>query len=131
MYVASVLSRCCKSRSGCYIYMHATNIRFKFFSDVFASVSGAHFKCFICLLLYVAIVASKCLKSRLMLHMGCAWEAANGASDGCGSIGDVRSDVDNVQDSAGPSALACESNVLDARSLPMRTPSGRWQVREV
>jgi hypothetical protein len=34
-YVASVLSRCCKSRSGCCIYMH---------------VASVYFKCFICTL---------------------------------------------------------------------------------
>jgi len=27
--VVSVLSRCCKSRSGCHIYMHVTSICFK------------------------------------------------------------------------------------------------------
>ena len=30
-YVASVLSRCCKSRSGCCIYMHVASICFKCF----------------------------------------------------------------------------------------------------
>ena len=37
---------------------------FKCFSDVFASVSDACFKCFIYLLLYVVTVASGCLSSR-------------------------------------------------------------------
>jgi hypothetical protein len=36
-------------------------IVFKCFSGVFASVLGAYFKCFICLLWYVA---SECLKNR-------------------------------------------------------------------
>ena len=30
-YVASVLSRCCKSISGCCIYMHVASVRFKCF----------------------------------------------------------------------------------------------------
>ena len=34
------------------------------FSDVFASVSDACFKCFICLQTYAASVASECFKSR-------------------------------------------------------------------
>jgi hypothetical protein len=43
---------------------------FKYFLDVFASVSDACFKCFNCLLLYVAIVASGCLKSKLDVANG-------------------------------------------------------------
>jgi hypothetical protein len=38
MYVASVSSRCCKSRSGCCIYMHVAGVCFKCF------------RCFICML---------------------------------------------------------------------------------
>jgi hypothetical protein len=80
--VASILSGCC-------IYMHVASICFKCFqvfhtyvcecfictlhmfamvfkcfSGTFASVLDACFKCFICLLLYVVIVASGCFKSR-------------------------------------------------------------------
>ena len=33
-YVASVLSGCCKSRSGCCIYMHVASICFQVFSGV-------------------------------------------------------------------------------------------------
>ena len=53
-YVASVLSGCCVCLA----------IVSKCFSDVFASVSDACFKCFICLQTYVASVASGCFKSR-------------------------------------------------------------------
>jgi hypothetical protein len=85
-YVASVLSECCKSRSGCCIYMLRAYICFKYFirmfasvfyldvsyvcngfqvfSSAFVSVSDVCFKCFICLLLYVVTVASGCFKSR-------------------------------------------------------------------
>ena len=84
--VASVLSRCWKSRSGCCIYMHVASICFQVFfkcfirmfasvssrfciclqccSSVFASVLDACFKCFIYLLLYVATVAFRYFKSR-------------------------------------------------------------------
>jgi hypothetical protein len=40
------------------------HICLQWFSIVFANVSNACFKCFICLFLYVAIVASGCFKSR-------------------------------------------------------------------
>ena len=46
---------------GCCICFAMT---FQVFLGVFASVSNACFKCFICLLLYVASVASGCFKSR-------------------------------------------------------------------
>ena len=62
------------------------------FSVVFASVLDTCFKCFICLLLYVATIASDyLLKVDRVLHMGCAWEAAGGVGDVQGSMGDVRS----------------------------------------
>ena len=89
MNVASGLSSCCKSGSRCCIYMHVASICFKrfqvfhtyvckrliwmlhmfamvfkCFSGVFASVSDACFKYFICLLLYVATVKSRYFKSR-------------------------------------------------------------------
>jgi hypothetical protein len=34
MYVVSVLSGCCKSRSGCCIYMHVASICFQVFSGI-------------------------------------------------------------------------------------------------
>jgi hypothetical protein len=43
---------------------------FKCFSDVFISVSGAYFKCFIYFFLYVATIASGCFKSRLGVAHG-------------------------------------------------------------
>jgi len=115
MNVASCLSRCCKSGSRCCIYIHVAIIClkcfqvfhmyvckcfmwilhmfamvFKCFSGVFASVSNACFKCFICLPLYVATVASGCLKIDQVLHMGCAWEAAGGVDDIHSGVGDIR-----------------------------------------
>jgi hypothetical protein len=39
------------------------------------------------------------LKVDRMLHVGCTWEAANGADDGWGNVGDVWSGADDVQDS--------------------------------
>ena len=53
-YVVSVLSRCCV----CFTMV------FKCVSCVFASVSDAFFKCFICLQTYIASVAYGCFKSR-------------------------------------------------------------------
>jgi hypothetical protein len=41
----------------------------QWFSYVLASVSDACFKCFICLQTYVAIVVSRCFKSRSVLHL--------------------------------------------------------------
>jgi hypothetical protein len=59
---------CCK----CFIWMlHMFAMIFKCFSDVFANVSEACFKCFICLLLYVTIVVSVCFKNKLGV---CTWD---------------------------------------------------------
>jgi hypothetical protein len=90
-YVASVLSRCCKSRFGCCIYMHVVSICFRcfirmlqefhldaadvcndfqVFSCVFASISDDCFKCFIYLLLYVVTIASGCFKCRSCVAHG-------------------------------------------------------------
>jgi hypothetical protein len=44
--------------------LHIFAMVFKCFSDVFASVSDTCFKYFICLLLYVVTIASRCFKSR-------------------------------------------------------------------
>jgi hypothetical protein len=82
-------SGCYKSRSGLCIYMYVARVCFKcfirllqvFHLDVtyvcndfqvrcFASVSYACFKYFICLLLYVATVASECFKSRSSVAHG-------------------------------------------------------------
>jgi hypothetical protein len=64
---------------------------FQMFSDVFASVSDACFKCCIYLLVYVAtLLHLDVLKVDRVLHMGCAWEAVGGADDVRGSMGDVR-----------------------------------------
>jgi hypothetical protein len=52
--------------------------RFQVFLGVFASVSDACFKCFICLLLYIINVASECFRSIMVLHMGCAWKVGRG-----------------------------------------------------
>jgi len=94
-YVARFSSGCCKSRSGCYVYMHIASVFFKYFrcfillcasvssgcciclqwfSNVFQAFSqvfsDACFKCFICLLLYVATVAFGYFKSRLGVAHG-------------------------------------------------------------
>ena len=88
-YVVSVLSECCKIRSGCCIYMLAASICFKVFSSVsyvclqvfhldvayvcngFQNIFRHFRKCFRRLFqvfhlsfLYVTIVASECFKSR-------------------------------------------------------------------
>ena len=69
MHVASICFECfqvfhtyvCK----CFIWMlHMFAMVFNCFSGVFASVSDACFKCFICLLLYATTVASGHFKSR-------------------------------------------------------------------
>jgi hypothetical protein len=107
MYVASVLSRCYKSRSRCCIYMHVASICFKccrcfmrslqvlhldvayvcndfqVFLDVFASVLDVCFKCSIYLLLYVATVTCRCFKSRLCvthgMRVGSGWQCGPAA----------------------------------------------------
>ena len=50
-------------------YLDVVYMVLKCFSGVFASVSDACFKCFICLQTYVASVASGCFKSRSVLHL--------------------------------------------------------------
>ena len=78
----------------CFIWMlHMFAMVFKYFSDVFASVSDSCFKCFICLLLYVATVASDVLKLDRVLHMGYTWEAAVGTDDIRSDAGDIRGDT--------------------------------------
>ena len=53
---------CCK----CCIWMlHIFAMTFQVFSDVFASVLDACFKCFICIKTYVANISFGCYKSRL------------------------------------------------------------------
>ena len=58
------------------------------FQVFFASVSDACFKCFICLFLYVASVASECFRSRLGVAHGMYVEARGCASAPC--TGDIR-----------------------------------------
>ena len=59
--VSGVSYVCCK----CFIWMlHIFAMVFKCFSGVFASVLDACFKCFICHLLYVATVISRCFINR-------------------------------------------------------------------
>jgi hypothetical protein len=45
------------------------NKDFKCFSGVFASVSDAHFKCFLCLQTYDANIVFGCFKIDVMLHL--------------------------------------------------------------
>jgi len=112
------LSRCCKSRSGCYICLHFVNICFKCFQvlhtyvckcfiwmlhmfamvfkiflGIFASVSNACFKCFICLLLYAATDTSGCFKNRSSVAYEMRVGSGGGARDPhapSGSAGDIR-----------------------------------------
>jgi hypothetical protein len=76
---------------------------FQVFLGVFASVPYTCFKCFIYILLYVAIVASECLKSRLSVAYGMR----------------VGSDWRR-----GPAAgvLACKPDALGRSSLTERVP---------
>jgi hypothetical protein len=60
-------------------YMFA--VVFKCFSGVFASVSNAYFKCFICLLCMLQLLHLDVSKDRSGLHMGYAWEATSGVSN--------------------------------------------------
>jgi len=73
VYVASVLSGCC-------VYLQW----FQVFSCVFASVSYACFKCFICHHTYVASVVSKCFKNRSgVAHVAKRVRKRGGASGRC------------------------------------------------
>jgi hypothetical protein len=113
-YVASILSRCCKIKSRCCIYMHVASICFKcfqvfytyvckcFYLDVAYVCNGFQLffrcfrKCFRTFLSSVSFVFF-CMFQLLhlddskvdrVLHMGFAWEAAG--------------DAENVQGSARP-----------------------------
>jgi hypothetical protein len=120
------LSRRCKSGSRCCIYMYVSSF-FSYFILIFASVSSGYicflgiffvsvsdscFKCFICLLLYVAIVAFGCFKSRSGVahenHVGSSWRRGR-----CSGWREATTGV-----------LACEPNVLGTHSIPVRAPSG-------
>jgi hypothetical protein len=82
------------------------------FSSVFASVLNVCFKCFICLLLYVATVASRCFKGRL----GVARRMRVGSGRRRGTT---------------TGALPHEPDTLGAHSLPVRvgSGSGQWHGR--
>jgi hypothetical protein len=78
-YVLSVLrfhTYVCK----CFIWMlYMFAMVFKCFSGVFTSVSDDCFKCFICLLLYVATIVSGCFKSKSgvahEMHVESGWRS--------------------------------------------------------
>jgi hypothetical protein len=80
------------------------------FQTFFASVSDACFKCFIYLILYVTTVTSGCFKNRSGvahgIHVGSSWQ--HGPTAG---------------------AVAREPDVLGARSLRVRAPSGHQNRR--
>jgi hypothetical protein len=63
------------------------------FQTLVSSVSSVFF----CML---QLLHLNVLKVDRMLHMGCAWEAADGTDDGWGNVGDVWSGADDVPDSA-------------------------------
>jgi hypothetical protein len=93
---------------------------FKYFLDVFVSVSDACFKCFICLLLYVTTVVSGCFKSR----SGVAHEMRVGSGQRCGQrLGWRGRGPERRGTTTG--ALPREPDALSARSLPMRAASER------
>jgi hypothetical protein len=71
-------------------------IVFKYFLGVFAIVSNTCFKCFIWLLLYIAIVVSGCFKSRSGVAHGIR------VDDVRGGVGNVRGDTGNVRGDVGP-----------------------------
>jgi hypothetical protein len=62
--------------------LHMFAMVFKYFSGVFANVSSVFF--YMLRLLHLNV-----LKVDRVLHMGCAWEAAGGADDVCGGVGDA------------------------------------------
>ena len=125
MHVVSICFKCfqvfrtyvCK----CFIQMlYMFAMVFKSFSGVFVSVSDARLKCFICLILYVATVASECFKSRSGV--------AHGMRVGTGLLREQRSGQRGRRlewrgSTAG--ALTHEPDTLGARSLPARAASGR------
>jgi hypothetical protein len=61
---------------------------FQMFSGVFASVSDACFKCFICLFFMLQLLHMDVSKVDRVVHMGCAWKEASGADDVQGGMGD-------------------------------------------
>jgi hypothetical protein len=74
---------------------------FQVFSGVFASVSDACFKCFICCLLYVQLLHLDVSNVDQVLYMGCAWKVAGG-------VGDVR---DGMGPLLGRSLTRCASTI--------------------
>jgi phosphotransferase system glucose/maltose/N-acetylglucosamine-specific IIC component len=68
----------------------------KFFSGFFASVSDICFMCFVYLLCMLQLLHLNVSKVDWGLPMGCVWEAADGAGDVRGRVGDVWGGVGNV-----------------------------------
>jgi hypothetical protein len=83
------------------------------FKGVFASVSDACFKCFICLLLYATTVASRCFNTK----SGVAHRMCVGSGQRRGRRPGGRGTTTG--------ALPREPDALGARSLPVWTASGR------
>ena len=100
---------------------------FQVFSAIFASVLEVCFKCFICLLLYVATVTSGCLKIDRVCAQGMSVGSGWWRGDVQGGMGNVWGGAGDVRDVADPllRALAHEPDALGARSLPMRAVSRR------
>jgi hypothetical protein len=59
---------------------------FQVFSGIFASVLNTCIKCFICLLCILQLLHLGVLKVDRGSHIGCAWEAADGAGDICSGV---------------------------------------------
>ena len=100
MYVASLCFECfqvfqhmfASVSSGYCICLQWFLIVFQSFSQVFQMLVSSVSSVFFCMLQLLHLYV---LKVDRMLHMGCAWEAAGGASDVPDGMGDV-------QDGAGP-----------------------------
>jgi hypothetical protein len=121
-YVSSVF-RCFIRMFVFYLDVAYVYNGFQIFSGVFTNVSDVYFKCFICLLLYVAF---ECFKSRGVAHGmwvgSCRWHEQR--PERCG-----RRQCGRRPKQCRPtaSALIHEPDALDARQRSDQTP-GRWQV---
>jgi hypothetical protein len=152
MYVSNVSYRCCKSRSRrciccngcthilqvflsiCFIcFTHMLKVfyldiayvcnGFQVFLCVFSSVLDVCFKYFICLLLYVASVVSRCFKSRSGIVHRIRVGSERGASRPCtrsGNVTDVRGGTNDIWD--GTSLLLR----LSLRGDLLRNPKLKW-----
>jgi hypothetical protein len=107
--------------------LHMYAMVFKYFSGIFATVSDACFKCFMCLFFcMLQLLHLDVSKVDRVLHMRCMWEAAGKQMTFGAAWVTSEAAWATLVAAWGPLLVRQrEPNALGARSLPARAASGR------